>query len=73
MEELRELLQREEETRLAALQQESEEKQELVKKKSEGITSGILTSSHAVIAVENEIASADALFLKVGGSRTSNI
>lgn len=65
-EQLRDFLQREETARLAALQQESEEKKELVRKKSEGITSGILTFSHAVIAVENEIASADALFLKVG-------
>lgn len=65
MEQLREFLQREEENRLAALQQESEEKKELVRKKSEGVTSGILSFSHAVIAVENEIASADALFLKV--------
>lgn len=68
VEELRQFLLREEEVRLAALQQESEEKKELVRKKSEGVTSGILTFSHAVIAVENEIASADALFLKVGVS-----
>lgn len=65
-EQLREFLRLEEAARLAALQQESEEKKELVRKKSEGITTGILTFSHAVIAVENEIASADALFLKVG-------
>ncbi|XP_070704526.1 E3 ubiquitin-protein ligase TRIM39-like [Pempheris klunzingeri] len=63
-EQLREFLQKEEKTRLAALQQEEEEKKELVKKKSESITSGILTFSHAVIAIENEIASSDALFLK---------
>lgn len=66
LEQLREFLQREEEARLATLQQESEEKKELVRKKSEGITSGILSFSHAVIAVENEIASADVVFLKVG-------
>lgn len=64
-EQLREFLQREETARLAALRQEDEEKKELVKKKSESITRGILTFSHAVIAIENEIASSDALFLKV--------
>ncbi|XP_044036771.1 E3 ubiquitin-protein ligase TRIM39 [Siniperca chuatsi] len=63
-EQLREFLQKEETARLAALQQEEEEKNELVKKKSESITSSILTLSHAIIAIENEIASNDALFLK---------
>ncbi|XP_068606428.1 E3 ubiquitin-protein ligase TRIM35-like [Brachionichthys hirsutus] len=63
-EELLQFLQREETARLAALQQEDEEKKALVKKKSDGITSGILALSHAVIAVESEIASSDALFLK---------
>ncbi|XP_035510778.1 tripartite motif-containing protein 35 [Morone saxatilis] len=63
-EQLREFLQKEETARLAALQQEEEEKKELVKRKSEIITSAILTFSHAVIAIENEIASSDALFLK---------
>ncbi|XP_036943939.1 tripartite motif-containing protein 35 [Acanthopagrus latus] len=61
---LREFLEKEEAARLAALQQEDEEKKELVKRKSDSITSAILTSSHAVIAIENEIASSDALFLK---------
>lgn len=65
LEQLREFLQREEEVRLAALLQESQEKKELVRKKSEGVTSGILSFSHAVIAVETELASGDALFLKV--------
>ncbi|XP_045887364.1 E3 ubiquitin-protein ligase TRIM39 [Micropterus dolomieu] len=63
-EQLREFLQKEETARLAALQQEDQEKKELVKKKSESITSCILTFSHAIIAIENEIASSDALFLK---------
>ncbi|XP_074512555.1 E3 ubiquitin-protein ligase TRIM39-like [Sebastes fasciatus] len=63
-EQLREFLQKDETARLAALQLEDEEKKELVKKKSESITRGILTFSHAVIAIENEIASSDALFLK---------
>ncbi|XP_041812299.1 E3 ubiquitin-protein ligase TRIM39 isoform X1 [Chelmon rostratus] len=64
-EELREFLQKEEAARLAALQQEDEEKKDLVRKKTESITSGILTFSHAIIAIENEIASSDALFLKI--------
>ncbi|XP_065821126.1 E3 ubiquitin-protein ligase TRIM39 [Labrus bergylta] len=63
-EQLREFLQQEEAARLAALKKEDEEKKELVKRKSDSITSSILTFSHAIIAVENEIASSDALFLK---------
>ncbi|KAM9393150.1 E3 ubiquitin-protein ligase TRIM35-like [Pholidichthys leucotaenia] len=63
-EQLREFLRREEEARLAALQQEDEEKKALVKKKSESITRDILTFSHAVIAIENEIASSNVLFLQ---------
>lgn len=65
---LRDFLQREEEARLAALQQEDEEKKERVRKKSESITRDILTFSHAVIALENEIASDDVRFLQVRGS-----
>eukprot|EP00064_Thunnus_orientalis_P003409 superscaffoldBa00000276_g3418 len=61
---LREFLQKEETARLAALQQEDEEKKELVKKKSESITRDILTFSHAIIAIENEIASSDVLFVE---------
>ncbi|XP_040045734.2 E3 ubiquitin-protein ligase TRIM35 [Gasterosteus aculeatus] len=63
-EQLREFLQKEETARLDALQQEEEEKKELQRKRSESITKGILIFSHAVIAIENEIASSDALFLK---------
>lgn len=63
-EELREFLDREEEARLDALQKEDEEKKELMRKKTEGITRDILTFSHAVIAIENEIASSDAHFLQ---------
>ncbi|CAJ1075227.1 E3 ubiquitin-protein ligase TRIM35 [Xyrichtys novacula] len=61
---LREFLQQEEAARLDALKQEDEEKKDLVKRKSDSITSCILTFSHAIIAIENEIASCDALFLK---------
>ncbi|CAB1449754.1 unnamed protein product [Pleuronectes platessa] len=63
-EQLRAFLQKEETSRLASLQQEHEEKRELVTRKSNGITREILTFSHAVIAIENEIASSDALFLQ---------
>ncbi|XP_034046797.1 tripartite motif-containing protein 35 [Thalassophryne amazonica] len=63
-EQLREFLQKEETARLAALREEEEEKLERVKKKSDSITRDILNFSHAVIAIENEIASSDALFLQ---------
>ncbi|XP_072299276.1 E3 ubiquitin-protein ligase TRIM35-like [Eucyclogobius newberryi] len=63
-EELRAFLQKEEETRLCALQQEDEEKKEQVKKKADGITRDILIFSQAVIAIENEMAAGDALFLQ---------
>lgn len=53
--------------RLAALQQEDEEKKEKMKKKSDSITRDILTFSHAIIAIENEIASRDPSFLQVSG------
>ncbi|KAM3864238.1 E3 ubiquitin-protein ligase TRIM35-like [Diretmus argenteus] len=62
-EQLRQFLQKEETARLAALQEEDEEKKQRVKKKADGITRDILTLSHAIIAIENEIASSDALFL----------
>lgn len=64
-EQLREFLQKEETARMAALLKEDEEKKELARKKSENITRSIFTFSHAVIAIENEIGSSDALFLKV--------
>uniref|UniRef100_A0A3B4YYX3 E3 ubiquitin-protein ligase TRIM39-like n=1 Tax=Stegastes partitus TaxID=144197 RepID=A0A3B4YYX3_9TELE len=63
-EQLREFLQKEEAARLAVLQKEDEERKDLVKRKSDSITRDILTFSHAVIAIENEIASSDALFLQ---------
>lgn len=64
-EQLREFLEREEAERLAALEQEDVEKRELVKKKADCITRDILAFSHAVIAIENEIASSDCVFLRV--------
>ncbi|CAB1342186.1 unnamed protein product [Coregonus sp. 'balchen'] len=49
---------------IAILQEEEEQKRHLVRKKTEGITADILTLSHAIIAIDNEIASSDALFLQ---------
>ncbi|XP_077591093.1 E3 ubiquitin-protein ligase TRIM39-like [Stigmatopora nigra] len=63
-EELRNFIQKEEAARLSALRREAEEKHEMVRKKAEGITRDILTFSHAVIAVENEIAAGQARFLQ---------
>lgn len=62
--ELRLFLQMEEEARLAALKEEEEEKKQLVRKKTEYITREILILSQAIVAIENEIASSDALFLQ---------
>lgn len=64
-EQLRQFLQNEEEARIAILQEEDEQKRHLVRKKAEGITADILTLSHAIIAIDNDIASSDALFLQV--------
>lgn len=64
-EQLRQFLQNEEEARIAILQEEDEQKRHLVRKKTEGITADILTLSHAIIAIDNDIASSDALFLQV--------
>ena len=64
-EHLRAFLQREEETRLLLLQQEHEDKKLLAKKRTDNVTKDILALSHAVIAVENETAAGDALFLQV--------
>ncbi|XP_030193699.1 tripartite motif-containing protein 35 [Gadus morhua] len=63
-EQLRAFLQREEEARLLLLQQEHEDKKLLAKKRTDNVTKDILALSHAVIAVENETAAGDALFLQ---------
>ncbi|XP_030646084.1 tripartite motif-containing protein 35-like [Chanos chanos] len=62
--ELYQFLQREEASRIALLVEEEEQKKQLMKKKADGITRDILILSHAVIAIENEIASSDTLFLE---------
>lgn len=58
-------LQKEEAARITLLQEEEEQKKLIMKKKTDGITRDILTFSHAVIAVENEIAASDTQFLQV--------
>ncbi|CAL8303551.1 unnamed protein product [Merluccius merluccius] len=63
-EELRLFLQGEEAARLSAVQQEHEDKKLLAKKRTDNLTKDILALSHGIIAVENEIASSDALFLQ---------
>ncbi|XP_066529998.1 E3 ubiquitin-protein ligase TRIM35 [Hoplias malabaricus] len=62
--EIRKFLDREEAVRLAQLAEEEEEKKHLMKKKTDNITRAILTFSHAVKAVDDEIANADSLFLQ---------
>ncbi|KAJ7989607.1 hypothetical protein DPEC_G00306280 [Dallia pectoralis] len=63
-EELRQFLLKEEETRIAALLEEDEQKRHLVRKRTESLTRDILVLSHAIIAIDNEIESSDALFLQ---------
>ncbi|XP_010872671.4 tripartite motif-containing protein 35 [Esox lucius] len=63
-EELRQFLHKEEESRIAVLHEEDEQKRHLVKKNTEAITRDILTLSHVIIAIDNEIESSDALFLQ---------
>lgn len=58
-------LQEEEAARIDLLQGEEEHKRHIMKKKTDSITQDILTLSHAVIAVENQIASSDTQFLQV--------
>ncbi|XP_059416104.1 E3 ubiquitin-protein ligase TRIM39 [Carassius carassius] len=63
-EELRQFLLKEEAARIAVLAKEEETKKQTMKKKTDIITRDILTFSQAVIAIENEIANADSLFLQ---------
>uniref|UniRef100_A0A3B1JKH4 Tripartite motif containing 35-12 n=1 Tax=Astyanax mexicanus TaxID=7994 RepID=A0A3B1JKH4_ASTMX len=62
--ELRQFLQKEEAARLDQLAEEEEERKHLMKKKTDNITRDILTFSHAVKAIDDEIANADSLFLQ---------
>ncbi|KAG7460277.1 hypothetical protein MATL_G00219630 [Megalops atlanticus] len=63
-ERLQQFLRCEEASRLAALRQEQEQKRQLVRRRTESVTREILSLSHAIIAVDNEIATNDALFLQ---------
>lgn len=65
--EIRQFLEKEEAAKLAQLAEEEEEKKHLMKKKTDNITRDILTFSHAVKAIDDEIANADSLFLQVRG------
>ncbi|XP_026074824.1 tripartite motif-containing protein 35-like [Carassius auratus] len=62
--ELRQFLLREEAARIAVLAEEEETKKQRMKKKTDIVARDILTFSHAVIAIENEIANDDSLFLQ---------
>uniref|UniRef100_A0A673NCR8 E3 ubiquitin-protein ligase TRIM39-like n=1 Tax=Sinocyclocheilus rhinocerous TaxID=307959 RepID=A0A673NCR8_9TELE len=64
-EELRQFLLKEEAARIAVLAEEEETKKQTMKKKTDIIARDILTISQAVMAIENEIANADSLFLQV--------
>ncbi|XP_067312778.1 E3 ubiquitin-protein ligase TRIM39 [Pseudorasbora parva] len=62
--ELQQFLLKEEAARIAALAEEEEAKKQTVKKQTDKISRDILTFSQAVMAIENEIASDDSLFLQ---------
>uniref|UniRef100_A0A671T3K7 E3 ubiquitin-protein ligase TRIM39-like n=1 Tax=Sinocyclocheilus anshuiensis TaxID=1608454 RepID=A0A671T3K7_9TELE len=63
-EELRQFLLKEEAARIAVLAEEEETKKQTMKKKTDIIARDILSFSHAVMAIENEIANDDSLFLQ---------
>ncbi|CAM4407944.1 unnamed protein product [Leuciscus chuanchicus] len=62
--ELQKFLLKEEAARIAVLAEEAETKKLTMKKKTDLITRDILTFSQAVMAIENEIAGDDSLFLQ---------
>ncbi|TRY65901.1 hypothetical protein DNTS_022767 [Danionella cerebrum] len=63
-EELRQFLLKEEAARIATLAGEEEAKNLVIKKKTEGIARDILVFSQVVMAIDNEIANEDSLFLQ---------
>ncbi|XP_051988150.1 E3 ubiquitin-protein ligase TRIM39 [Xyrauchen texanus] len=63
-EELHQFLLKDEAARIAILAEEEEAKKLTIKKKTDNITRDILTFSHAVMAIENEIAGDDNQFLQ---------
>ncbi|XP_035380764.1 E3 ubiquitin-protein ligase TRIM39 isoform X3 [Electrophorus electricus] len=62
--EIRQFLGKEEAARIALLAEEDEEKRQLMKKKTDNITRDILTFTHAVKAIDDEVANSDSLFLR---------
>ncbi|XP_062846918.1 E3 ubiquitin-protein ligase TRIM39 [Trichomycterus rosablanca] len=62
--EIRQFLDKEESARMALLDDEEEEKKELMKKKTDNITRDILTYTHAIKSVEDEITNSDCVFLQ---------
>ncbi|KAL4659205.1 tripartite motif-containing protein 35-like [Arapaima gigas] len=63
-EQLHQFLRKEEADRMAALKEEHENKRQLVKKKTECLTRDIMSLSHVIITIDNEISTSDAHFLQ---------
>nr|XP_023677673.1 E3 ubiquitin-protein ligase TRIM39-like isoform X1 [Paramormyrops kingsleyae] len=63
-EQLHQFLRAEEADRLAALREEHDRKWQQVKGKTDGLTRDILSLSHTIIAIDNEVAAGDGLFLQ---------
>ncbi|XP_055042288.2 E3 ubiquitin-protein ligase TRIM39 [Misgurnus anguillicaudatus] len=63
-EELRQFLLLEEAARISHLAEEEEAKKQAMKKKADAITRDILTFSHTVVAIENEIANDNIVFMQ---------
>jgi len=64
-EKLRQFLENEEASSLTALRREEEQKSEIIKKKIEEITSGILSLSHIIESIEEQLRRNDITFLVV--------
>lgn len=65
--EIRKFLENQELVRIALLAEEEEEKLHLMKKNTDNLSRDILTFSHAVRTIDNEIANVDSVFLQVWG------
>lgn len=63
--EIRQFLEKQEQARIALLAEEEEEKFHLMKKNTDNLSQDILSFSHAVRTIDDEIANSDAVFLKV--------
>ncbi|XP_058233280.1 E3 ubiquitin-protein ligase TRIM39 [Hemibagrus wyckioides] len=62
--EIRQFLEKQEQARIALLAEEEEEKLHLMKKNTDNLSRDILSFSHAVRTIDDEIANSDAVFLK---------